>query len=70
MSLSVHNNNFLYRMDVDHAIETPTGDSVDNRDNMSSGVSMSALPEEGMNTPNRNVSGANPTATLTTAAER
>ena len=57
-------------MDVCQADDNPVGDSVEDRNNISSGASSSSLSEEGINTTDKDISGAKSPATLKSAAER
>ena len=70
LCFTLFNNHVLCRMDAKYPGKIPTGDSDDDRDNVSSGTSASSLPEEKTGTSDRNVFGANPTAALEPTPER
>ena len=57
-------------MDPRHTDRTATGDSSEARDDISSGTSMSSLPQEKTDTSGKNVSGANLATVLKPTAER
>ena len=60
----------LYRMDPKHTDRTTTGDCTEAGDDISSGTSMSSLPQEKTNMSGKNVSGANLATALKPTAER
>ena len=55
---------FFYRMDATYSGKSPTGDSAEGRDNISSTSTTSSMAEEKIDTSDTKNSGANPAAAL------